>query len=236
MKFNEIISKVIKEILLYMQKNGRRLSLFNNDYKKNNKDNNISKVNVTINNKFFFSKNNTFSKNFNDNKTEINKIENKIYNIKEGLFINKIGQKPNVNRMEETILFKEEKKEFDENKEEDNNNTIEGAKSPVYKVKAINILFNSPSKTLKDEKIGINNINVVKHPVNMDKENDLSVCRLPNRGLKISSFKLILPIAKGGYGSVSLYKKISTGDFYAIKSVNINSMKEKNLSKTLKQE
>ena len=56
MKFNEIISKVIKEILLYMQKNGRRLSLFNNDYKKNNKDNNISKVNVTINNKFFFLK------------------------------------------------------------------------------------------------------------------------------------------------------------------------------------
>ena len=54
--------------------------------------------------------------------------------------------------------------------------------------------------------------------------------------MKISSFKFILPLAKGGYGSVALYKKKSTGDFFAIKSVNINSMKEKNLEKTLKQE
>ena len=30
-----------------------------------------------------------------------------------------------------------------------------------------------------------------------------------------------------------LYKKTSTGDMYAIKSVDINNMKEKKLSKTL---
>ena len=53
---------------------------------------------------------------------------------------------------------------------------------------------------------------------------------------KFSNFKLILPIAKGGFGSVGLYKKISTGDLYTIKSVDINIMKEKKLSKTLQNE
>ena len=48
------------------------------------------------------------------------------------------------------------------------------------------------------------------------------------------NFKLIFQIAKGGYGSVALYKKISTGDMYAIKTVDIQSMKEKKLSSTLK--
>ena len=51
-----------------------------------------------------------------------------------------------------------------------------------------------------------------------------------------SNFKLILPLAKGGYGSVGLYKKTTTGDMFAIKTVNINNMKEKKLSKTLQNE
>ena len=55
-------------------------------------------------------------------------------------------------------------------------------------------------------------------------------------GTKFSNFKLVLPIAKGGYGNVGLYKKISTGDLYIIKSVDINNMKEKKLSKTLQNE
>ena len=53
---------------------------------------------------------------------------------------------------------------------------------------------------------------------------------------KISKFKLILPIAKGGYGSVGLYKKVTTSDTYAIKTVDIKFMKEKNLSSSLKNE
>ena len=53
---------------------------------------------------------------------------------------------------------------------------------------------------------------------------------------KISSFKLLFPIAKGGYGSVALYKNITTGDFFAIKTVNIDRMKDKNLSNTLQNE
>ena len=57
-----------------------------------------------------------------------------------------------------------------------------------------------------------------------------------NQPERISKFKLILPIAKGGYGSVGLYKKISTSDTYAIKTVNINCMKDKKLSSSLKTE
>ena len=53
---------------------------------------------------------------------------------------------------------------------------------------------------------------------------------------KVSRFKLILPIAKGGYGSVGLYKNLATSDTYAIKTVDINNMKEKNLSSSLKNE
>ena len=57
-----------------------------------------------------------------------------------------------------------------------------------------------------------------------------------NQNIKVSKFKLILPIARGGYGSVGLYKKLTTSDTYAIKTVEINCMKEKNLSSTLKNE
>lgn len=41
---------------------------------------------------------------------------------------------------------------------------------------------------------------------------------------KISDFVLICPIAKGGYGRVDLYKKATTGDYFAIKTVYLDSM------------
>ncbi len=52
----------------------------------------------------------------------------------------------------------------------------------------------------------------------------------------LNNFHLILQLAKGGYGSVALYKKNTTGDMYAIKTVDIQNMKKKNLSSTLKTE
>ena len=42
--------------------------------------------------------------------------------------------------------------------------------------------------------------------------------------VSINDFKYINTIGKGGYGRVDLYRKITTGDLYAIKSVNINKM------------
>ena len=69
-----------------------------------------------------------------------------------------------------------------------------------------------------------------------DKSVDSGILKTKDSGTKFSNFKLVLPIAKGGFGTVGLYKKISTGDLYTIKSVDINKMKEKKLSKTLQNE
>ena len=75
--------------------------------------------------------------------------------------------------------------------------------------------------------VGMNNINVIKPAKDLIEEKEI---------IKTCKFKLVLPIAKGGYGSVGLYKKLSTSDMYAIKIVNINCMKEKKLSASLKVE
>ena len=76
--------------------------------------------------------------------------------------------------------------------------------------------------------ISLNNIKVIKpQPEQEFEEKEV---------IKTCKFKLVLPIAKGGYGSVGLYKKLSTSDMYAIKIVNINGMKEKKLSASLKVE
>ena len=66
--------------------------------------------------------------------------------------------------------------------------------------------------------------------------NNENYSSLYNQTSTISSFKLLFPIAKGGYGSVALYKNIATGDFFAIKTVNINRMKDKHLSNMLQNE
>ena len=71
--------------------------------------------------------------------------------------------------------------------------------------------------------------NLKKNLINNSKRNSES-------NIKFSNFKLVLPLAKGGYGTVGLYKKTTTGDMFAIKSVDINNMKEKKLSKTLQNE
>ena len=54
--------------------------------------------------------------------------------------------------------------------------------------------------------------------------------------ISINNFKFILPIGKGGYGRVDIFQKKKTGDFFAIKTVDISNMKEKKLSFTLKNE
>ena len=89
-----------------------------------------------------------------------------------------------------------------------------------------------PSKSVKfkDEKI---NINTIKF--NLEKEKVEPNIQSQNQK-RITKFKLILPIAKGGYGVVGLYKNVKTNDMYAIKTVDIKNMKEKNLSNTLKNE
>jgi len=89
---------------------------------------------------------------------------------------------------------------------------------------------------LKQWLIAINNEIKSKEEQDNDKSMDSGILKTKDSGTKFSNFKLVLPIAKGGFGTVGLYKKISTGDLYTIKSVDINKMKEKKLSKTLQNE
>ena len=50
--------------------------------------------------------------------------------------------------------------------------------------------------------ISLNHINRINSQTELEIEDIIKTCK----------FKLVLPIAKGGYGSVGLYKKISTSD------------------------
>jgi len=106
----------------------------------------------------------------------------------------------------------------------------------------INVQYKNVVNTIKELLKEINNYNETYNEDN-NYENDFDNSKsntLTNKSIdsnvKFSNFKLILPLAKGGYGTVGLYKKTSTGDMYAIKSVDINNMKEKKLSKTLQNE
>ena len=216
-RFAKIIASIIKDLYLFIEKNSK------NNFKIS--DNDKNKRDINNNNKILFSKINILSNKF-DNNYEDN-IKKDLNNNKDIIYINEIKK---------TNFFKEEISKDNQNIYNFNKLIYANDNTPIFKDKINNEIFNSPRKFLQDEITEINNTNNIKHPINIENEDDLYVCRIPNKTLKISSFKLILPLAKGGYGSVALYKKISTGDFYAIKSVNINSMKEKNLSRTLKQE
>ena len=72
---------------------------------------------------------------------------------------------------------------------------------------------------LKDWLISINNEVKNSQEEENNKSLNNSLLKSTDSGTKFSNFKLILPIAKGGYGTVGLYKKVSTGDLYTIKSV-----------------
>ena len=105
-------------------------------------------------------------------------------------------------------------------------------KKPSLKPNKQTTLSNNKTFKFNDHKIfteinPINNININNINNNINSENNTK---------RITKFKLILPIAKGGYGVVGLYKNVKTNDMYAIKTVDIKNMKEKNLSNTLKNE
>ena len=129
----------------------------------------------------------------------------------------------NNNNLEKNVINKDKdfffKKNFAESDKLNNNDLLN-----ISSIKSKDINNdNNLSDTKKLEDINIKTINV-------EKDNN------KNHTIKISRFKLILPIAKGGYGSVGLYKNVNTSDTYAIKTVDINSMKEKKLSSSLKNE
>ena len=218
-KLNDKIICIIKELLIFIEEEKKI---------KNINENNVN------NNTFYFKTNINSSKSRGNYKNILNYEKIKLNKYEEKLIINKPEIKINEDKIKnDKVVINGNNKEEDLKKIENSDNiqNIENKKSTF--------LLNSPSKKLRNEKLRTNslvNLSIKRHSVKIEKEDNLSVCRLPIKSINLSSFKLILPIAKGGYGSVGLYKKVSTGDFYAVKSVNINSMKEKNLSNTLKQE
>ena len=109
----------------------------------------------------------------------------------------------------------------------------------------LNESINKDKKSFQLDKMNHNNSTNVSSMKSKDFIDDFNINQMKDISLneekdeseiRISKFKLILPIAKGGYGSVGLYKNLATSDTYAIKTVDIKSMKEKKLSASLKNE
>ena len=168
---------------------------------------------------------------------EINIIENN-NNQKENLItsdfqqifpeILEIGEKSHINYEKVAEIFQDLQNDMKED--------------PLYiiprdnKIKSIlksNHSSKSPSSPHKVAKFKKNLVSANKKTY---KQDEPIFNKINENTKRISKFKLILPIAKGGYGVVGLYKNIRTNDIYAIKTVDIKSMKEKNLSNTLKNE
>ena len=150
-------------------------------------------------------------------------------------FLN-MNERYHINHCQIANIFTELLEEMEDNC---NNEIIKNSQSNDFNTKRSIIKLDRskpfkklPSKTVafKDTNVNINTIKNIKE----DEKIETSI--QPQDQKRITKFKLILPIAKGGYGVVGLYKNVKTNDMYAIKTVDIKSMKEKNLSNTLKNE
>ena len=148
----------------------------------------------------------------------------------------KPGNQNNINTDEIAQLFNQLLEEvnekiisYSEHTSNKNNNLIQKEKEFTTIIKKTDNVNNNDSDNL----FPIKELNLSK--INAEENNEVQNDINENQ-IKISKFKLILPIAKGGYGSVGLYKNLATSDTYAIKTVDINNMKEKKLSSSLKNE
>ena len=144
----------------------------------------------------------------------------------------------NFNYQQISNLFNELMNEVDEkaNKKAYKNNNILFLNENVVQDKDF---FNKKNKSNKSNDYSMNISCINEKDINDgNKKNDEKQIKsyINDNQIKVSKFKLILPIAKGGYGSVGLYKNVATSDTYAIKTVDINNMKEKKLSSSLKNE
>ena len=153
---------------------------------------------------------------------------------KDNMYINQIAELFN-----ELMEGYDEK--YDKSVEQSINNKksflIDNIKEDKEKINKRKKLNSNKSNTNNSINLTPINNNIKEKNNEKEKENNLEVINNDENQIpKISKFKLILPIAKGGYGSVGLYKKVSTSDTYAIKTVDINCMKEKKLSASLKTE
>ena len=185
------------------------------------------------------SKDNIEKNNIEENVGDISPCSHKISKDIKRIFTDMLdNEKYNINVEQIASIFTELLEELKENDVNKNNSTKnkEEKRNSILKLKRKKTLdkkssnksvkfIDKPTTKIKSLKTINGNINLGLNETNKNENQK-----------RITKFKLILPIAKGGYGVVGLYKNVKTNDIYAIKTVDIKSMKEKHLSNTLKNE
>ena len=213
---------------------------------KNGSDNNNNENNIIIHSSVESSESN--DENFyEEKKIKTKDLEELIPNM---LYI-KPGNQNNINYSQIADLFNELMEEAIENKNinldknnNDNSNKNNLINENIIRDKDFFLKKNRFDSNKTNDNNSINISSIKTNDLNdINKRNSIRITYEKNLNesinenqIKVSKFKLILPIAKGGYGSVGLYKNLATSDTYAIKTVDINSMKEKKLSSSLKNE
>ena len=207
---------------------------------ENNKEiNNEYENNIIIHSSNYSDSNESSesSESSNSNMFTENRITIKDYEeILPNMIYKKPGSQNNINYELISDLFNDMMEEIDE--KNNLSNTITKDKDFFLKRNKFDLNNICPNDSTNVSSIKTNNLDDKSiSDINPMKDINLSKIKDKNENnIKISKFKLILPIAKGGYGSVGLYKNMATSDTYAIKIVDINSMKEKKLSSSLKNE
>lgn len=160
-------------------------------------------------------------------------------NYYQNIYLNKISTYKGSLKVKRNLETKdnEEERESKENVSDDDGEIIiypvTDSQSQESSIKPKEVLSNKEINSIINTYTHNNNsadeeVSIVKV---LDKE-DTSTISVMNK-IAINDFTLMMPIAKGGYGKVEIYKKNTTGDLYAIKSVDIQSMKIQNLGSTI---
>ena len=186
------------------------------------------------------SKDNIEKNNIEENVGDISPCSHKISKDIKRIFTDMLdNEKYNINVEQIASIFTElleELKENDVNKNNSIKNNKEEKRNSILKLKRKNTLdkktSNKSVKFLDKPTAKIKSLKTINSNIKLG----LNETNKNENQKRITKFKLILPIAKGGYGVVGLYKNVKTNDIYAIKTVDIKSMKEKHLSNTLKNE
>ena len=223
----------------FLKKNKSKQKDNDNDNNDNENDNNDNNDNIIIHSiDSSESKDDSF---FEEEETEIEAKE--LEELLPDIAYIKSGGLYNVNYQQLSNLFNELMNEVDG---KSNKNLYKSNKN-VYFLNENCVqdkdFFNQKNKYNKSNDCPTNISCIKTKDINDgDKNNDTNKDEkelkpdINDNQIKVSKFKLILPIAKGGYGSVGLYKNVATSDTYAIKTVDINNMKERKLSSSLKNE
>ena len=168
------------------------------------------------------SKDNIEKNNIEENVGDISPCSHKISKDIKRIFTDMLdNEKYNINVEQIASIFTElleELKENDVNKNNSTKNNKEEKRNSILKLKRKNTLDKKTSnKSVKFQDKPTTKIKSLK-TINGNIKLGLNETNKNENQKRITKFKLILPIAKGGYGVVGLYKNVKTNDIYAIKT------------------